>query len=74
VVTICHCIPVQGYWDKTIQANCNINDQKFFIGSVLPHLAMDLIILALPVPYIKNLQIRLYQKLCVFAIFLFGGL
>jgi len=35
---------------------------------------MDLIILALPVPYIKGLKISLYQKFCVFAMFLLGGL
>ena len=73
-MTICHCIPVQAYWDKSIPASCTIDDQKFFIGSVLPHLLMDLIILALPAPYIKSLQISLYQKFCVFAMFLFGGL
>jgi hypothetical protein len=74
VVTICHCIPVQGYWDKSIPAICNIDDQNFFVGSVIPHLVMDLIILALPAPYISKLKISLYQKFCVFAMFVFGGL
>ena len=74
MVTVFHCIPVQGFWDKSISASCNIDDRKFFLGSVIPHLVMDLIILALPVPYIKSLQISSYQKFCVYAMFLLGGL
>ncbi|KAH0551520.1 hypothetical protein GP486_007263, partial [Trichoglossum hirsutum] len=73
IVTICHCIPVQGYWDRSIAAACGVDDQKFFVGSVMPHLLMDFVILSLPIPYIKGLKISLYQKFCVFAMFLFGG-
>jgi hypothetical protein len=74
VVALCHCTPVEAYWDKTISGNCPINDQKYFVGSVMAHLFMDLAILALPVPYIKSLNISFYQKFCVLAMFLFGGL
>ena len=74
VVNLVHCTPIQAYWDKSIPGNCSINDQEYFVGSVLAHLLMDLVILALPVPYIKKLQISLYQKICVFAMFLLGGL
>jgi hypothetical protein len=74
VVTLCHCTPVQSYWDKTIPGKCPINDQKYFVGSVIAHLFMDLTILILPAPYIKSLRITLYQKICVYAMFLFGGL
>jgi hypothetical protein len=74
VVGLCHCTPVEAYWDKTISGNCRINDQKYFVGSVIAHLLMDLAILALPVPYIKSLNISFYQKFCVLAMFMFGGL
>jgi hypothetical protein len=74
VINLCHCTPIQAYWDKSIPGNCPINDQKYFIGSVLAHLLMDLVILALPTPYIKKLHISLYQKFCLFALFLLGGL
>jgi hypothetical protein len=74
VVNLCHCTPIQSYWDKSIPGKCPINDQKYFVGSVLAHLLMDFAILALPVPYITSLQINFYQKFCVFAMFLLGGL
>ena len=74
VVNLLHCIPIQAYWDKTISGNCPINDKDYFVGSVLAHLLMDFVILGLPAPYINKLQISLYQKFCLFAMFLLGGL
>ena len=74
IVNLVHCTPIQAYWDKSIPGNCPINDQEYFVGSVLAHLLMDLVILAMPVPYIKKLQISMYQKICVLAMFLLGGL
>jgi hypothetical protein len=74
IVNLLHCIPIQAYWDRSISGKCPINDQKYFVGSVMAHLLMDFVILALPAPYIKKLQISLYQKFCVFAMFLLGGL
>jgi hypothetical protein len=74
VVNLLHCIPIQSYWDLTVQGKCHVNDQKYFVGSVMAHLFMDFAILALPGPYIRKLQISLYQKFCVFAMFLLGGL
>jgi hypothetical protein len=74
VANLCHCTPIQAYWDKSIPGKCPINDQKYFVGSVLAHLLMDFAILALPVPYIKKLQISLHEKFSLFAMFLLGGL
>jgi hypothetical protein len=73
-MTVFHCFPIQGYWDKSVPATCSFDDQKYFGGSVTAHLLMDMTILALPVPYIQRLQISFYQKLGVFVMFLFGGL
>jgi hypothetical protein len=44
------------------------------MASVIPHLLIDLIILGLPVPHIKNLQISKREKFGVLGMFLFGGL
>ena len=73
-MTVFHCYPIQGYWDKTIGAKCTINDQKYFGGSVTTHLVMDIIILAIPVPYIHKLQMSIYQKISILGMFLCGGL
>jgi hypothetical protein len=67
-------MPVQAFWNKSIPGNCPVNAQKYFVGSVLAHLLIDLVILALPAFYIKKLQISSRQKICMFAMFLLGGL
>jgi hypothetical protein len=72
-MAIFHCVPVQAFWDSTVEgAVCNIDDSKFFFGTVLVHLIIDLVILALPVVEVKHLQLRIGQKVAVIALFMFG--
>ncbi|KAK9421296.1 hypothetical protein SUNI508_05834 [Seiridium unicorne] len=72
-LTIFHCVPVQAFWDKSIpDATCRIDDSKFFFGTVLTHLFLDLAILSLPVLQVRKLQLRSAQKAGVTAMFMFG--
>ncbi|KAI1851323.1 hypothetical protein JX266_003398 [Neoarthrinium moseri] len=72
-LAIFHCVPVQAFWDKSIpDATCLIDDSKFFFGSVLAHLVLDLAILTLPVVQVHRLQLRTAQKVGVTAMFMFG--
>lgn len=72
-MAIFHCVPVQAFWDHTIEDKvCNINDSKFFFGTVLVHLVIDLCVLALPVVQVKHLQLRVGQKVAVIGLFMFG--
>ncbi|KAH7109998.1 hypothetical protein B0J13DRAFT_578421 [Dactylonectria estremocensis] len=74
-LAIFHCVPVQAFWDKTIEgAMCSINDSKFFFGTVLVHLIIDVFILVLPVLQVKRLQLRSAQKAAVISLFMFGTL
>ena len=71
---ILHCIPVNAYWDMSIRnATCEIDDREWFIGTVAVNFTMDLIVLILPMPYIKNLQVERSKKLSVVGMFTFGG-
>lgn len=64
---------MQAFWDKSIaNATCNIDDSKFFFGTVLTHLVLDLAILSLPVLQVRKLKLRTAQKVGVCAMFLFG--
>jgi hypothetical protein len=66
---------VQAFWDKSIpNATCRINDSKFFFGTVLTHLLLDIIILSLPVLQVRKLQLPTSQKIGVTAMFMFGTL
>ncbi|KAK7223370.1 hypothetical protein V2G26_011373 [Clonostachys chloroleuca] len=72
-MAIFHCVPVQAFWDLTVDNKmCNIDDSKFFLGTVLVHLIIDVLILALPVVQVKNLRLRLGQKIAMVRVFMFG--
>jgi hypothetical protein len=65
-------VPVQGFWDRSIDARCDINDSKFFFGTVLAHLVLDVVILALPVIQVYQLKLPVSQKIAISAMFTFG--
>ncbi|RGP77199.1 integral membrane [Fusarium longipes] len=68
-----HCIPVQAYWDKSIEgAVCKINDSQFFFGTCLTHFALDIVILALPIIEVFKLRLRMGQKVAITALFVIG--
>ncbi|KAF2868051.1 hypothetical protein BDV95DRAFT_610466 [Massariosphaeria phaeospora] len=71
-MTIFHCIPVQGFWDKTIGATCTIDDGEYFMGTIITHMFLDVLILALPVMQIRPLKLPAAQKMAVLAMFMFG--
>ncbi|GAW24209.1 hypothetical protein ANO14919_137910 [Xylariales sp. No.14919] len=65
------CIPVQGFWDRTIDAHC----QNQFVGVYLNAagtLVTDFAILVLPVPALWNLNLPKTQKLALIGIFSIG--
>ncbi|KAF7555009.1 hypothetical protein G7Z17_g2480 [Cylindrodendrum hubeiense] len=70
-ICIFHCTPIQAYWDLTIKdARCDIDDKKFFLGSLIVHVAIDIGIMILPIIQIRKLQLPRLQKIGVF--FMFG--
>ncbi|KAI0475216.1 hypothetical protein GGR56DRAFT_694796 [Xylariaceae sp. FL0804] len=72
-ISVFHCVPVEAFWDNTIQgAVCEIKDSKFFTGTLIAHLALDLAIMSLPVLQIRQMKLRSSQKIGVSAMFLFG--
>jgi hypothetical protein len=72
-MAIFHCIPVYAFWDKSVEgARCDIDDSSFFVGTVLAHLAIDIVLLAMPVVQVQRLQLGRSQKIAVSALFMFG--
>ncbi|RGP77277.1 hypothetical protein FLONG3_4792 [Fusarium longipes] len=72
-MVIFHCVPVQAYWDKSIQdAKCPLNEANFFFGTILIHTTMDCIILILPVIEVMKMTLPLSQRLAVVALFTSG--
>ncbi|EMT62844.1 hypothetical protein NOF04DRAFT_9518 [Fusarium oxysporum II5] len=67
------CVPVQSLWDYTITDKvCNIDSDKFFLGTITAHFIIDIIILVLPIIEVFRLRLRTGQKLAIGALFLLG--
>ena len=74
LIILLQCIPLRGFWDKSIQATCGVDDYKFFQGNSIPNIITDLILLALPMPSVWALQITRSQKISLAMVFVLGGL
>ncbi|KAG9252083.1 uncharacterized protein F5Z01DRAFT_638720 [Emericellopsis atlantica] len=73
-MTIFHCVPPQAFWDPPVKnARCDIDNSKFFFGTTLTHLLIDVAILMLPAIQVRQLKLRTGQKLGVIGLFMFGA-
>ncbi|KAI2777041.1 integral membrane protein [Daldinia loculata] len=72
-LTLLQCIPTRGIWDKTIEASCNVDSQKFLFAISIPNILVDVTILILPIPYVMHLNVTKSQKRAVITLFLLGG-
>ncbi|MCJ1384101.1 hypothetical protein MMC17_007217 [Xylographa soralifera] len=64
------CIPIHSLWDFG-PGHC-INLQAFFLGSGIPNVILNTVILVLPLPMIWTLQIERSQKIALSSVFLLG--
>ena len=72
---IFQCWPIQAAWDQSITtAHCGVDTKAFFIGTAIPNIITDWILLILPLPYIWRLQRDTAQKLALCGVFALGGL
>ncbi|RAK99402.1 putative integral membrane protein [Aspergillus ibericus CBS 121593] len=71
--TIFQCLPVHGFWDKTIPSHCGVDVSNFFIGNAVPNILTDWALLTLPLPYIWKLQRSASQRLALTGVFVLGG-
>ncbi|RSL66825.1 hypothetical protein CEP53_003200 [Fusarium sp. AF-6] len=73
LLTTFHCLPVEAFWDYHIKKKtCAIESSKFFFGTVLAHVIIDVAILVLPIVQIQKLQLPGMQKLGIILMFMFG--
>lgn len=65
------CVPVDAFWDRTIPGHC-LPLLPFYIGQAAVNIAIDLVLLAIPVIPIRRLNISSSQKIAVTGIFFLG--
>ncbi|KAL1999643.1 hypothetical protein VTN02DRAFT_4222 [Thermoascus thermophilus] len=66
------CRPLRAYWDRSIDGHC-FNGDLFIIVNQGFNVAMDFIILLLPIPMIWSLQRSWQDKLALNGVFAVGG-
>ncbi|KAJ5875160.1 uncharacterized protein N7473_012507 [Penicillium subrubescens] len=71
VIISVSCIPVARQWDTSIEGKC-IDTIPFYFSLAGTSIGLDLIIIALPLPVLWKLQLRLKQKIILAALFALG--
>ncbi|MCJ1251006.1 hypothetical protein MMC30_008237 [Trapelia coarctata] len=71
LVGIFSCTPVQGFWDFSIESKC-INYNVFFLSNEAFTITLDLVVLLMPIYFIKNIQRSVSQRVSISSTFLLG--
>jgi hypothetical protein len=72
--TIFQCTPIPFFWDRTIPHGHCISTAAFWYGHAAWNTAVDIIVLLLPIPVIRSLQMGNNQKFAVLGVFGLGAL
>lgn len=71
--TTLQCLPVQSNWDLTGKPKKCINTEVYFYVLAVLNIIIDITILALPIPTLKNIKRGTRDKIALFVIFGVGG-
>ncbi|KAK4215148.1 hypothetical protein QBC37DRAFT_282345 [Rhypophila decipiens] len=69
--TIFHCNPVEKNWDAAVEGEC-LPNSGMFIGSAVPSVFIDLVILLLPLPLLWHIKVSAAKKIGIIMIFILG--
>jgi len=74
IASICSCVPVAYFWDKTIEGGHCMNLMVFWYCNSSFNIITDLVVIAIPISVLRSLQIPKRQKYCLVGVFALGGL
>ncbi|PVI04147.1 hypothetical protein DM02DRAFT_640189 [Periconia macrospinosa] len=66
------CFPVDAFWLKTKEATC-LNQRAMWFTNAAINIFTDLVIIILPMPVVRSLNLEKRQKQALIAIFAIGG-
>ncbi|KAI9035838.1 Major Facilitator Superfamily protein [Aspergillus affinis] len=69
--TVFMCNPVEKGWNPTLPGHCGTTS-ALWLGSAIPSVIIDLIILLLPLPKIWTLQMTTTRKMAIIGVFVIG--
>jgi hypothetical protein len=65
------CIPIASFWDVNVKGKCLPNGLIWFINAGI-NIATDIMIVIIPAPLIKRLQLSTRQKISLYLVFMVG--
>jgi hypothetical protein len=71
-LTIFSCTPISGFWDRDIKSATCLDVQALAYANSGSAILQDLILLILPLVFIRHLQMKRYRKIAVGLMFAFG--
>ncbi len=73
VATVFQCVPVAGFWNKSIDARC-IHSDAFWYSYGITNIITDAIIFALPIREVSKLHLPRREKIGIMLVFMMGAL
>ena len=73
IATIVQCTPLERIWHHAVPGTC-INLTAFWYTNAAANIIGDFVILALPMPVVRSLQLPQRQRLGLMMVFALGGL
>lgn len=67
------CSPVHKYWDDPFHGEGCLNNEALTIGITAADVAMDVVVLILPVPWLAKSQLDRNRKIGLISLFLLGS-
>ena len=72
--TIWQCTPIAFFWNRTIPGGKCIGTAQFWYAHAAWNTAADIVVLLMPIPVIRSLQMGRPQKMAVVGVFGLGAL
>ena len=72
VAVILSCRPVNAFWDQSVKGHC-MNEMTLAYGLTATELAINVVLLVMPVPWIKRLRLPTEKKVAIWGVFMLGG-
>ncbi|KAK2030459.1 hypothetical protein LX32DRAFT_662538 [Colletotrichum zoysiae] len=70
-ISALQCLPVSGFWDKSVKAKCIPNEPQWYVNAA-GNIITDVAVFALPMPIFWHLRLPRKQKILLMGIFSLG--
>lgn len=71
---IFQCDPIHAYWDELAAASYCLDTSKLLLGYEITNLALDVLILCIPIPIVLRLKLPSSKKAGLVGVFSLGAL